>query len=172
MKEWYMSEHSNAGVKWWSCKMDKLTEKNIRAAAQFVAFTNMPNGENLLNLICEFQDEKSKRFKSVRSVCDFFYEWERKGFIFPEFVMSFVAEDERILHDWFCISIAAYELLHGKKRGGYRWVNPGGSPLKNPEKGKRAKRAITLRADHDEKIKSNRSEIIESALDFYFSNIG
>lgn len=54
-----------------------------------------------------------------------------------------------------------------KKRGGRR-ENAGGRPFLNPEKGKRIKRAITLRSDHDEKIKSNRSAIIEAALDMYF----
>lgn len=54
-----------------------------------------------------------------------------------------------------------------EKRGGRR-ENPGGRPLKNPEKGKRVKRAITLRPDHDEKLMTNRSQIIEAALDIYF----
>lgn len=54
-----------------------------------------------------------------------------------------------------------------KKRGGRR-ENVGGRPFLNPEKGKRIKRAITLRSDHDEKITSNRSAIIEAALDMYF----
>lgn len=54
-----------------------------------------------------------------------------------------------------------------KKRGGLR-ENAGGRPLQNPEKGKRVKRAITLRPDHDEKITSNRSAIIEAALELYF----
>jgi hypothetical protein len=56
-----------------------------------------------------------------------------------------------------------------KKRGGRR-ENAGGRPLKNPEKGKRVKRAITLRADHDEKLMTNRSQTIEAALDIYFSS--
>ena len=56
-----------------------------------------------------------------------------------------------------------------KKRGGRR-ENAGGRPFLNPEKGKRIKRAITLRSDHDEKITSNRSAIIEAALDLYFSS--
>ena len=54
-----------------------------------------------------------------------------------------------------------------KKRGGRR-KNAGGRPFLNPEKGKRIKRAITLRSDHDEKITSDRSAIIEAALDMYF----
>lgn len=57
-----------------------------------------------------------------------------------------------------------------KKRGGRR-ENAGGRPFLNPEKGKRIKRAITLRSDHDEKITSNRSAIIEAALDMYFLSL-